>query len=91
MNCDFSLPFISCHFAALVVSTDCSVLSSVWPALQAVNVWVEAQTLGSLLMHRSLGTKAVLCVKKPVCVCGGGDTDPVFGLLSWRPEATGDL
>lgn len=89
MNSDFSLPFISCHFAALVVSTDCSVLSSVWP----VNVWVEAQTPGSLLMHRSLGTKAVLCVKKPecVCVCGGGDTDPVFGLLSWRPEATGDL
>lgn len=62
----------------------------------AVNVWVDAETPGSALVHRSLGTKAdsVCWSEWRVKVRGGRQTTSVLGtawLLSRKPEATSDL
>ncbi len=63
MNDKFSAIY-SCHFAAMVVSLPLQCIEKCL-ACPAVNVWVvDIHTPGSLLMHRSLGTKAeFVCVR----------------------------
>lgn len=84
--------FIFCHLAALVVwfPGAATPLSTQW--CLAVNVWVETQSL----THSRVSLLALECRdKKSECACVGvwvgGEFLGSAGLLSGRPEATGDL